>query len=429
MSNIYVIISIAFSGVANFNGQHGCLKCTTVGEYSYVSYTNVFPRIDFPPKTDEGFRARRYGQHHKRDSPLLQLNIDMIKQFPIADSLHLLHLGVMKRLLTGWRDGYFRNSFTKWDDKTTNAVSQFLKKCKMPREIHRAVRSLDCLAHWKGTEFRTFLMYVGIVALNCIAYEVYQHFLLLFCAITICESSDFTHLYPLAKVMLEDYIEKFQEIYGTHYMTSNFHNLAHLVDDVMMFGNLQTISSYPFENLLGYIKRLMRNGTSPLAHIARRLSELTKINTNADIYSSIESPKLILTRPNIGSNVPTDFHLVGTTENEFYSRVNFGTFTLSTDKANKWFLTQKNEIVCLKNIVSLGVENTYLFGYILPILTDFFVEPIKSSELNIYAAEYFTNEKRQSHKLFSVPEIKCKLVRIEYNASIDVFIPLLHTNQ
>lgn len=417
-----------FAGVANFNGQNGCLKCTTVGEYSPISKTNIFPRIDLPKRTDEGFRTKSYGDHHKCDSPLLQLKINMVEQFPIADPLHLLHLGVMKRMLFGWREGSFSNSGTKWPSKTTSAVSDFLINCKMPREIHRAVRDLNCLSHWKGTEYRTFLMYLGIVALkDHTSYEVYQNFLLLFCAITICESQNYAHLLPLAKILLDAYIEGFQEIYGPQYMTSNFHNLAHIVDDVVKFGVLHSISSYPFENLLGYIKRLMRHGTKPLSQIARRISELTQNNCGVHNLSS-EFSSIVLTKPNDGYNVPKNYHLIGEGTNQFYSKIDFVEFTLSTDASNRWFLTKKNEIVCLKNILSLGTNKTSLFGYTLPGLTDFFQQPIKSSALNIYATEYFVDENCQEHRLFGISDVKCKLVRVEYNDNTDIFIPLLHTN-
>lgn len=33
--------------------------------------------------------------------------MDIIKDFVVADSLHLLELGVMKRCLTAWKDGNF----------------------------------------------------------------------------------------------------------------------------------------------------------------------------------------------------------------------------------------------------------------------------------------------------------------------------------
>lgn len=209
-------------------------------------------------------------------------------------------------------------------------------------------------------------------------------------------------------------------------MTSNFHNLAHMVDDVIKFGDLQSISSYPCENLLGYVKRLMRNGTKPLAQIARRITELTKIDSNAFNFSA-ENPQLVLTMPNNGRNVPEIFHIIGESANEFYSKLDFGSFSLSTDMANKWFLSQKNEIVCLQNVLSVGMNKMCLFGFTMPELVDFFQQPIKSSALNVYASEYFVDESTQEHKLFSVSDVKCKLVRIEYNENIDVFIPLLHT--
>lgn len=88
-----------------------------------------------------------YGSHHKVDSPLLNLEIDMVEQFPVAYSLHLLHIGLMKRLLFGWRDGTFRLSDTKWRAQTTNSVSSLLITFKLPAEFHRSVRGLDCLTH------------------------------------------------------------------------------------------------------------------------------------------------------------------------------------------------------------------------------------------------------------------------------------------
>lgn len=109
-------------------------------------------------------------------------------------------------------------------------------------------------------------------------------------------------------------------------MTSNFHNLAHLVDEVSKFGVLQSISAYPFENLLGYMKRLVRCGRNPLSQIARRMSELAKINnSNKDIFA--ETTPLVLTKPNNGIDVPAHFHLVCDERNEFYLKVDFGNFS------------------------------------------------------------------------------------------------------
>lgn len=122
-------------------------------------------------------------------------------------------------------------------------AKKFLKKSKLPREIHRRMRGLDCLGHWKGLECRSFLLYVGIVVLkDALPYTGYQHFLTLFCAVTICESPAFAHSLPLAREMLKHYVICFQKIYGKHSITSNVHNLVHLVDDVEFLGELQSFT-------------------------------------------------------------------------------------------------------------------------------------------------------------------------------------------
>lgn len=145
-------------GVVNFNGKHGCLKCTVLGEYSQLSRTVAFLRSDCPKRNDKDFRSKKDEEHHKIDSPLLKLNIDMVDDIPVCDSLHLIDLGVMKRLLMGWRDGNIGKYLTKWCSRDIEKVNKFLSTCLMPKEIHRAVRKVDVLAHWKGSEYRTFFI-------------------------------------------------------------------------------------------------------------------------------------------------------------------------------------------------------------------------------------------------------------------------------
>lgn len=78
---------------------------------------------------------------------------------------------------------------------------------------------------------------------------------------------------PVARAMLLQFIEIFSEIYGEHHLTSNVHNLSHVVDEVERFGELDSFSAYSFENGLGKIKRLLRSGNRPLAQIAKRINE------------------------------------------------------------------------------------------------------------------------------------------------------------
>lgn len=331
-------------------------------------------------------------------------------------------------------DGAFRRTQIRLSAKSIEYISQSLQKCKMPHEIHRATRGLDCLSRWKATEYRTMLLYTGFVVLKGqLPFEVYQNFLVLFCAIKICESKTFTRYLPLAEMLIDEFIETFLDIYGEAYMTSNVHNLAHLVDDVTMFGELQSISTYPFENTLQFIKKLIRNGRNPLAQVAKRITE--KFRFDCGLYRSSESKnsEVVLTKQNIGENVPSTFYLATNDENRltFYSKIDLGNFCLTTDTANKWFFTRKNEIACLENILSVG-NKVSLYCRIITNKKDFFETPIKSSALNIFSINYSSNETCNTWKLLQIDDIQCKFVFIEFagdysEKKCDVLIPLEHT--
>lgn len=341
----------------------------------------------------------------------------MVDDFPVSDSLHLIDLGVMKRCLMGWRDGTFRSFRMKWSAKDAENISTFLLSCKMPLEIHRAVRGLDCLSQWKGLEYRTFLFYIGIVILkDYLPYDVYEHFLVLFCAITICSSNFYAQYIKLAEQMLLQYIEQYKEIYGEEYITSNVHNLSHLVDDVKKFGILPTFSSYPFESKLYHIKNLLRNARNPLIQVAKRLSESDYV-IDVNDFTIKEFP--VLSKQNDGEEISVPITI--TTKFFFQVEVTDG-LTLNKDFKNKWFLTNDNEIVNVKNIISEN-KNVFIYGPSLKHIYNFFETPIKSSYLNIYASDCQENVA----KLYFLSSIKCKLVCIKKDLETYVFIPLLHT--
>lgn len=91
----------------------------------------------------------------------------MVSDFIVADSLHLFDLGLMKKCLTGWVRGSF-NFKTKLSAREISDMSALLLSFNetIPCELHRSIRSLDCLSFWKGLEFRTFLLYLGPVVLK-----------------------------------------------------------------------------------------------------------------------------------------------------------------------------------------------------------------------------------------------------------------------
>ena len=64
----------------------------------------VFSNISAPSLTDDKFINRQYPEHHVGISPLQQLKCGMVSGFPL-DYMHLVCLGVIRRLLNLWIHG------------------------------------------------------------------------------------------------------------------------------------------------------------------------------------------------------------------------------------------------------------------------------------------------------------------------------------
>lgn len=396
-----------FSGVAGFNSKNGCLKCECEGEYSHESRTVVFTSINNAKRTDQKFRQNAYSHHQKTATPLLNVpGLNLIEDIIVGDRLHLIDLGVMKRLLLGWRDGTLGYE-TKLSSQQTEKLSQILYGIQLPSEIHRKLRGMDHLSYWKASEFSSFLHYASIVALkDFLPTDNYNHFLLLFCSITMLSSNNYKSNWHVARKMLEKFVIDYMELYGEQYLTSNVHNVQHIVDEVERFGPLSTTSAYPFENALQRIKHLLRSGWKSLEQAINRLSEI-----NAREYYTIQKSK------KYQSNYPCvrtcgSKKVINVTENCF----------LSDADRNAWFLTHTNQIVRYDHVSES--PQMLIFGKVLTSKMDFFMYPVKSSFLNIYLG----NKKGLSgvNSQFSCSDIKCKLVSVDFKDN-RVFIPLIHT--
>lgn len=75
-----------------------------------------FPNINAALRSDSTFRSKADPLHHDKYSIIEEIrNFDVVLDFPISDPLHLLHIGVMKRMLDRWINGTktFKKLFNK----------------------------------------------------------------------------------------------------------------------------------------------------------------------------------------------------------------------------------------------------------------------------------------------------------------------------
>lgn len=391
----------------------------------------IFPQLNAPLRTDAEFRSGVYDQHHKYKTILeTVVGLDMIKDFPIGDVLHLIDLGITKRFLYGWKLGNLHNFNAKWSANDIRNVSDFLNRTKMPREIKRRLRGLDELSHWKGTEYRTFLLYVSIVIVKNYfkSEEIYEHFLHFFCAIVICSRPDQCKAnYEVARQLLLHFLKGVKLLYGSQLFSSNMHNLCHLVDDVEKFGPLDTFSAYPFESKLYHLKKLVRTGNLPLSQVSRRITEIqqnlaNKIKSEADR----KRPCFRMKYEDFSKlDQQVQSYLRANPEYSLYSVLRLEHFCLNTEcEANKWILTEDFKVISVKYITHSPVGGSIiLFGYPLKSLFDYFIKPIRSTSLQIYA----TNLEKGSMVMVPLKKLYCKMVKVDVDDNLAVMLPLIHT--
>ncbi|XP_058064990.1 uncharacterized protein LOC131214671 [Anopheles bellator] len=390
-------------GVMNFNAKHGCLKCEAEGFFE--ANTTVFPTVEGVRRTDAKFRQGEYIDHCKFATPLLEIpNFDIVEDVIVADRLHLIDLGIMKRLLSGWKDGTLGFN-AKLTAQQVNEVSEKLKQIILPSEIHRKQRSLLSLAYWKGSELSSFLHYSSLVSLEeHVSKDVFQHFLLLFCSVTLFSSEYYKKYWSTAKSMLEEFVRQYEHVYGRRYITSNVHNLLHVSHEVDRFGPLSSLTAYPFENQLGNLKRLIRHGYNILEQAVNRLSEIEEAGYEHKLHQHYPMMKMCANRKQLFID---------------------DNFILDCTRKDSFFLTKSNQIVKICDIKQIQGSHFEIFGNEYVSKSNRFTQPIVSSVINIYVVE--KNSLSNVTSQFNIEAIKCKLAALDYKNASYVMIPIIHT--
>ena len=226
------------------SGYYGCDKCIQRG--LYVERRVTFPEVGQEKRTDNNFLSQENKEHHHDTSVLTQLHVGMVSQFPI-DYMHNVCLGIVRKMILVWIRGPLRTRIG-WGNVNTISRSLLEFKAFIPSEFSRKGRSLDEIERWKATEFRTFLLYTGIVALKGIlSDESYGNFSLLHVSMTILSSPSLSSEFAkYAEELLIVFAKNFGDTFGKEMLIYNVHAITHLADDVQQFGPVDNFSGFPF---------------------------------------------------------------------------------------------------------------------------------------------------------------------------------------
>ncbi|XP_066596597.1 uncharacterized protein [Prorops nasuta] len=345
-----------------------CSKCKIIGKH--IEGRSIFNSINTTQRTDIEYVNQIDRDHHKLgQSPLAQLPIGMVTGVPF-EYMHLVCLGVTKRVLSAWISGKFSAS-----SKISTASLKILSdRCKIlakfcPSEFARRPRSLDYFLKFKATEFRQFLLYTGlIITYSIVDASIYKHFLFLQCAIRILSLSSPSSFYiNFAEMCLRKFVCRCSEIYGPAFISYNVHGLLHLANDVRNLGSLDSFSAFPYENSMIFFRKYCRKPDLTLEQFCRRINEI-EVNGSIDKCSRSVSK----------------FTQRGATGNRRgFSKIEFKGFHLSTEERDNCCLLSDNS-VCIIVDIHCSENSYFLLVKKFQEITDFYDIGIKSSELGIY---------------------------------------------
>ena len=271
--------------------------------------------------------------------------------------------------------------------------------------FNRRCRSIVEVEYWKATEFRQFLFYLGPIYLKqLLSKDLYRHFLLFSCGITILASPELhLTLNDMAGEFLRKFVKSASKHYGSEIVTYNMHSLIHLNDDVMNLGPLDTFSAFPFENYLQEVKRMLTKPNQPLQQLCKRVLERKHLVFNHQKITSMFSDKYIKDRQ-------SETH---------YSQINCKSYKLTSKPKDYCVLLHNNKIVAASSFVKEEVP--YIIGHEFTLTQDFFSKPLKSSMISVYRVKNMSS----TLKKYKVSDIKCKMALLPYKSDF-VAIPLRH---
>ncbi|XP_060772163.1 uncharacterized protein LOC132883046 isoform X1 [Neoarius graeffei] len=213
------------------NGYSGCDKCHQTGIWQKKM---TYPETDVRLRSDEEFEN-------------------------MVDKLFF-----MKKLIHFWMRG--KNS-TRQPTRAIKAISEKLIQLRpyTPAEFARKPRELAKIDRWKAAELRQFMIYSGpLVLRDILPQDLYENFMLFSVAMFLLLTPNISEsMVCFSEKLLMAFVKHFGEVYGKDEIVFSVHQTIHLTHEYRQYGSLDNISSFPYENYLGKLKK--KNATQAIS--------------------------------------------------------------------------------------------------------------------------------------------------------------------
>lgn len=330
-----------------------CSKCKIEGQRCDTTNRMVYLGINYTLRTDENYANMIDEDHHKGRSALEPL-LGLVSQVPF-DSMHLVYLGIVKKILSAQIEGKFRHR------RLNNRKLEILdgrmtgleKYC--PSEFNRRPQKLTAFKQFKATEYRQFLLYSApAVTHNVLEEHEYEHLLLLHCIIRILQFQNITDdYYTFCQSGIECFVSMCEQLYGQQFCSYNVHALLHIVADVKRLGTLDSYSSFCYENNLREFKKYIRKPHLPLQQYYKRLCERNNVN----LLPKANHPVIRTSKSHSEGPIPDDLP----DGSQQFHKLEVSEIRFTNSLRDNCFLHENNHIYIIKNIIRTQ-EQIYLIA-------------------------------------------------------------------
>ena len=410
--------------IKGHSGYFSCERCEVEG--TYFQGAVCFDEISDVLRTDEFFRQHSNEEHHQGTSLFERLPIDMITTF-VLDSMHLVSLGVMRRLLFFWLTmGPLHCRLAGFSQITIN--NNFLNLSSwLPSAFSRKPRPLSEIKKFKATEFHTILKYTGVSAfMNVVNDNVFKNYLLLHVGFTILSSTKFCLKYhQLATKCLREFFLNSKEQYGIKFCSYNVHSILHLSDDVFNHKiSLNAMTSYPFENYYIHLKKSIKSPYLPVRQLIKHVKEgfFSKCRLVKQQCNSLTTLSVMMN--GCQTFIPPNLRCYS-----IYKSLHISSLVLHSKLCDSFFSDKKNKIYQFLCAIGTPDEPT-IIAVSLPndAFHDLYTYPCNSSLLHIFAynGSFYNGTLAPSVKILHINDVCTKFVCIPHSVNIDqyCFFPL-----
>lgn len=355
--------------IKNFLSYSSCTKCNVTGEYgrNKVYYPEISDlKVDNDYLNDQLYKGEK--------TKLLEIpDFGVVTKIPL-DYMHLVCLGVTKKLISIWMQEHAHQ------DSEASLIARINKT--HPNDFKYKAKSIGSHENWNASNLRQFLLYYGpLMVKDMISAEQYNHFLMLHAACRIlCTAKINADMVDKAETFLRKFIQELKELYGIENVTHNIHGLFHLVDDCRLHGTLDSFSAFQYEDYLTKLKFSVKKCRTKLflqsvfkhAHELRFKKNLTKL---------LDPERRVMLQDTRETSDNFLFYKCLRVGNSkvFLQKSGDGLVLLKTGalvKVSKIFKEKKNS----------SFHQYFIAGNVFGEVSDFYVEPIHSSSLNIFKA-------------------------------------------